>query len=78
MEAIQSGRDVAINKHLIKCQGRSKHTLQIPSKAAGKGYKAYMACTIGYLYNFVFTSRTEKIAEISMEKNERQTTIMIK
>ena len=77
-EVIQPGRDVAIDKYLIKCQERSKHTLQIPSKAAGKGYKAYMACTISYLYNFVFTSRTENIAEVLMEKNERQTTIMIK
>jgi hypothetical protein len=68
METIQLGRDIAINEHLIKCKGRSKHTLQIPSKAAGKDYKAYMACTIGYLYNFVFTNRTEKIAQIPIKK----------
>jgi hypothetical protein len=36
-----------------------------------------MTYTIGYLYNFVFTSRTEKIAEIP-KKNERQTFIMVK
>jgi hypothetical protein len=78
MEAIQPGRDIAIDEHLIECKGRSKYILQIPSKAAGKGYKAYMACTIGYLYNFVFISRTEKIAQVLMKKNERQTFTMVK
>jgi hypothetical protein len=78
MEAIQPGRDIAIDEHLIKCHGRSKHTLQIPSKAAGKDYKVYMAYIIGYLYNFVFTNRTEKIAQVPMKKNERQTSTMIK
>jgi hypothetical protein len=77
MEAIQPGRDIAIDEHLIKCLGRSKHTLQIPSKAAGKGYKVYMTSVIGYLYDFVFTSRTEKIAEVPMKKNERQTSTMV-
>jgi hypothetical protein len=77
MEAIQSGRDITINEHLIKCNGRSKHTLQIPTKAAGKGYKAYMTYTISYLYNFVFISRTEKIAEV-LKKNERQISTMVK
>lgn len=70
MKAIQPGRDITIDEHLIKCNGRSKHILQILTKAAGKGYKAYMICTIGYFYNFVFTSRTEKIAEVP-KKNER-------
>jgi hypothetical protein len=37
-----------------------------------------MACIIGYLYNFVFTSRTEKIAQVPMKKNERQISIMVK
>jgi hypothetical protein len=46
--------------------------LQILSKAAGKGYKVYTACIIGYMYNFVFISRTEKIAEVPLLKNERQ------
>jgi hypothetical protein len=77
-EAIQPGRDVALDELLIECHGRSKHTLQIPSKAAGKGYKAYAACFIGYLYNFVFTSRTEKIAEVPKATNVRQTSTMIK
>jgi hypothetical protein len=77
MEVIQPGRDIAIDEHLIKCLGRSKHTLQIPSKAAGKGYKVYMTSVIGYFYDFVFTSRTEKIAEVPMKKNERQIFTMV-
>jgi hypothetical protein len=78
MEAIQSGRDVALDKILIKCHGRSKHILQIPSKIAGKGYKAYACSFIGYMWNFVFTSRTEKIAEVPKVTNERQISTMVK
>jgi hypothetical protein len=37
-----------------------------------------MACIIGYLYNFVFTSRTEKTAQVPMKKNERQTSTIVK
>jgi hypothetical protein len=76
-EALIPGRDVAIDELLIEAKGRSKHTLQIPSKAAGKGYKVYALCTLGYLYDFVFTSRTEKIAEVGEVKNERQTSTMV-
>jgi hypothetical protein len=37
-----------------------------------------MVCVIGYLYNFVFTSRTEKIAQVPIKKNKRQISTMIK
>jgi hypothetical protein len=78
MEAIQPWRDIAIDEQLIECYGRLKHILQIPSKAASKGYKVYAACIIGYMYNFVFTSRTEKIAEVPLIKNERQISTMVR
>jgi hypothetical protein len=55
MKAIQSGRDIALDKILIECHGRSKHTLQIPSKTAGKGYKAYACCFIGYMMEELHT-----------------------
>jgi hypothetical protein len=78
MEAIQSGRDIALNEILIKYYGRFKHILQILSKAAGKGYKAYACCFISYMWNFVFISRTEKIAEVPRAKNVWQISTMIK
>ena len=43
-------------------KGRSKHTLQIPSKAAEKGYKIYSLCDHGYLLDFLFTSKIAKIS----------------
>jgi hypothetical protein len=36
-----------------------------------------MTSVIGYFYNFVFTSRTEKIAEVLIKKNERQISTII-
>jgi hypothetical protein len=76
-EALTPGRDVAIDEILVEVKGRSKHTLQIPSKAAGRGYKVYALCTHGYLYDFVFTSRIQKIAEVGEEKDVRQTFTMV-
>jgi hypothetical protein len=77
-EAFTSGRDCAIDELLFQCHDRSSHTFQIPSKAASRDYKAYGLNSHGYLYNFVFTSRSQKIAEIGKLPGERQTAIMIK
>src|SRR5450755_2086769 len=77
MEAFTPGHDIAINELLIEAKGRSQHTLQIPSKAAGKGYKVYALYSLGYLYNFVFISRTQKIAEVPVKKGVRYISIMI-
>src|SRR5450755_65691 len=77
MEAFTPERDIAINELLIEAKGRSQHTLQIPSKAAGKGYKVYALYSLGYLYNFVFINRTQKIAEIPIKKGVRYTSTII-
>ena len=77
MEAFTPGRDIAIDELFIEAKGRSQHTLQILFKAAGKGYKVYALCSLGYLYNFVFTSRTQKIAEVPVEKGVRHTSTII-
>src|SRR5450755_4455102 len=77
MEAFTPGRDITIDKFLIEVKKRSQHTLQIPFKTAGKGYKVYALCSLGYLYNFVFISRTQKIAEVPVKKGVRYTSIMI-
>jgi hypothetical protein len=77
-EALTPGYACSIDEILVECKGRSGHTLQIPSKSAGKGYKVYALCVIGYLYDFVFTSRTQKIAEVPDKKGVRQTSTMVK
>lgn len=50
-------------------RGRSKYTLQIPSKAAKKGYKIYSLCDHGYLLDFL-----SKIAKISGLEDLKPTT----
>jgi hypothetical protein len=77
MKAFTPERDITIDKLLIEAKGRSQHTLQIPFKAAGKGYKVYALCSLNYLYNFVFTSRTQKIAEVPVKKGVRHISTII-
>jgi Transposase IS4 len=77
-EAIYPGRDVTIDELLIKAYGRSPHTLQIPSKAAGKGYKIYAMCILGYLWDCFFTSRISGIVGVPKGTgDERATSVMI-
>lgn len=75
---VGSGKDVAIDELFIRCYGRTRHTLQFPSKAATRWYKLYAFCQQGCLIDFMFSSRTEKIAELATVKDERATTSMIK
>jgi hypothetical protein len=37
----------------------------------------YALCSLNYLYNFVFTSRTQKIAEVPVKKGVRHTSTII-
>lgn len=67
-QLLQLPTDLSVDEQLIRFKGRSKHTIQMNSKAAGKGFKIYSATTpSGYLIDFRFSSATEKIAEIDEE-----------
>ncbi len=58
-------QNLSIDEQLVKFKGRSKHTIQMNSKAAGEGYKIYsLCCSNGYLIDFKFSSATEKVAEL--------------
>ena len=57
---LQPGRDIAIDEQLIGFRGRSRHTLTIPSKKAGTGFKCYCLCNDNYLLNLYWTSKKEK------------------
>ena len=58
-------QDLCVDEILVQFSGRSKHTIQMNSKAAGEGYKIYCLCyPNGYLIDFRFTSAEQKIAEI--------------
>ncbi|KAF7501968.1 hypothetical protein GJ744_006158, partial [Endocarpon pusillum] len=55
-------QNLSIDEQLVKFKGRSKHTIQMNSKAAGQGYKIYSLCsTDGYMIDFRFSSATEKL-----------------
>jgi Transposase IS4 len=58
-------QDLCIDEILMQFSSRSKHTIQMNSKAAGKGYKIYyLCCPNGYLIDFRFTSAEQKTTEI--------------
>jgi len=46
---LHPGRNVSIDEQLILFKGRSKHTMNIPSKEADRGFKIYCLCSENYL-----------------------------
>jgi Pyruvate/2-oxoacid:ferredoxin oxidoreductase gamma subunit len=52
-ELYQLPQNLSIDEQLIQFTGRSKHTIQMNSKAAGAGYKIYsLCCSNGYMIDF--------------------------
>ena len=78
-KVVKATRDCSIDELLVPFHGRSKHTMEISSKAAGKGYKIY-ALNIpgGFLVDMRITSGVFKIADVDSQPGERLTSTMIK
>ena len=77
-KAVLSATHCSIDELLEKFEGRSKHTLQIDTKAAGKGYKIYALNLLGgYLVDYRYTSKATKIAEVHCPPGKRATSQMI-
>ena len=54
------GSHVSVDEQLILFRGRSCHTMQIATKAAGVGFKSYSLCQENYLFDFLFTSKVSR------------------
>lgn len=66
-EVYELPQNLSIDEQLVRFTGRSKHTIQMNSKAAGQGYKIYsLCCSNGYMVDFKFTSAQEKIAQMEL------------
>jgi hypothetical protein len=48
---------ISVDEQLVKFKRRSRHTMQIASKAAEVEFKLYSLCQQNYLYDFLFTSK---------------------
>ena len=60
-ELLVPGRNVSVDEQLLKFKGRSKHTMMMNVKAAGKGFKIYSLCAENYIYAFKWTSKSTRI-----------------
>ena len=63
---LHPGSILSIDEQLILCKGRSNNTIQMNSKAAGKGYKIYSLCSKAYLVDFLLSSRKGNIEGLSI------------
>ena len=66
---LKSESHVSVNEQLILFKERSKHAMNMISKAAEYDFKIYSLCVENYLYSFHFTSKTSKISGLKQVKN---------
>jgi hypothetical protein len=52
------GQDVSFDEMMVPFSGRSKHTLKMKNKPIKEGFKIWALCDRGYLWDFLFYSRT--------------------
>jgi hypothetical protein len=50
-------QNVSVNEMMEAFTGRSKHTLRMPNKPIGEGFKSWALCDRGYTWHFLFHSR---------------------
>lgn len=63
-DLFQPSTHVSVDEMMIPFTGRSRHTVKIPSKPIPVGYKIFALCDRGYTLDWMFTSRTESVAEL--------------
>lgn len=71
------GSNVAIDEMMVRFFGRSKHTVDMRNKPIKRGYKFWALCEAGYLYNFIYYSRTLKTGELKRHEGLTDTGSMI-
>ena len=52
------GQNVSFDEMMVLFSGRSRHTLKMKNKPISKGFKVWALCEHGYLWDFLFYSRT--------------------
>jgi hypothetical protein len=52
------GQNVSFDEMMVPFAGRSKHTIKMPNKPIKEGFKIWALCDHGYLWDFLFYSRT--------------------
>jgi hypothetical protein len=52
------GQNVSFDEMMVPFAGRSKHTLKMKNKPVSEGFKVWALCDHGYLWDFLFYSRT--------------------
>ena len=60
--------NVAIDEMMIRFLGRSAHTIKMPNKPIGLGYKVFAVCNAGYTYDWELTSHMEGFATSVQQK----------
>ena len=60
----QPGSNVSIDGTMIRCFGRSKHTIKMPNKPIKQGYKIFALAEYGYIWTFTWSSRLWGIVDL--------------
>jgi Transposase IS4 len=53
----QPGSNISIDETMIRCFGRTKHTIKMPNKPIQQGYKIFALAEHSYIWTFTWSSR---------------------
>lgn len=71
------GSNLSVDEMMIRCFGRSTHTVKAPNKPIKQGYRIYALCEAGYLYYFMWSSKTKSYGELKREAGLSPTESMV-
>jgi hypothetical protein len=57
-EYVVLGQNVSFDEMMVLFPRRSRHTLKMKNKPISEGFKVWALCDYGYLWGFLFYSRT--------------------
>lgn len=60
----QPGSNVSVDETMIRCFGRTKHTVKMPNKPIKQGYKIFALANRGYIWTFTRSSRLWGIVDL--------------
>jgi hypothetical protein len=71
------GVNLSIDEMMVRCFGRTAHTVKAPGKPIKEGYKIYALCEAGYTYYFMWSSKTKSFGELKKQVGFSPTESMV-
>ena len=70
--------NVSIDELMVRCFERSLHTYKMPNKPISQGYKLFGIADHGYLYSFLWSSKTKGLQDVLLRPRLTKTGCLVR